>query len=333
MQAHHSKAKDLDDAITFQSPWRLLVREIGDILRRYPSAHSVAIRDTARVPIVLFAKEESFLDCDISTHNPLAVRNTQLLRAYALIDWRVRAVAYVVKLWAKARDINSPAEGTLSSYGYVLCVIFFLQVITTPPLLPCLQLLHQDWPAPLRHDSPARTTQIVNHPFEASRSVNLYFYPVSGIPTDPAFEKLRANAKRNTYTVAELVAAFFYHFAWRFDTRSTAVSIRHGHAVLKASKQEQALWHPTNRLAIEDPFEPWYDVAHVLKQHKHKRIRLEFMRAHDILCRFKPSASEADVLQLLCQPSSVHGGSRVGVISKHRASRVGSTKGGQTKHP
>ena len=68
------------------------------------------------------------LDGDITFHNPLALRNTQLLRAYSEIDPRVRALAYLVKRWAKARDINSPGEGTLSSYGYILCLIHFLQV-------------------------------------------------------------------------------------------------------------------------------------------------------------------------------------------------------------
>ena len=306
MQAHVTKANDSesDDEVTItQTPWRLLICAIGDVLRRHRSARDVMIRDTARVPIVLFSQTDSGLDCDISTHNALALRNTQLLRAYASIDWRVRAVAYIVKLWAKSRHINSPIEGTLSSYGYVLCVIFFLQAITNPPLLPSLQLLHQNWPSPLRRDLPARTTQIADHPLERSKKVDLYFYPVSGNPEDPAFAALRANAKRNTLTVAELVAGFFHYFAWRFDARLSAVSVQYGRPVLKALKQEHAFWQPTTRLAIEDPFEPWYDVAHVLKQHKYRRIRLEFMRAHDILCHFRPNANVSDILQALLQPS------------------------------
>ena len=35
--------------------------------------------------------------------------------------------------------INSPYKGTLSSYGYVLLVIYFLVHVKSPPVLPNLQ--------------------------------------------------------------------------------------------------------------------------------------------------------------------------------------------------
>ncbi|KAJ1456846.1 hypothetical protein M885DRAFT_438876, partial [Pelagophyceae sp. CCMP2097] len=92
----------------------------------------VKARDTARVPIVLFQDVGApgslgGLECDVSAHNPLALRNTELLRAYASIDPRVRHVTYAVKMWARRRRINSPSDGTLSSYGYVLAAIYYLQ--------------------------------------------------------------------------------------------------------------------------------------------------------------------------------------------------------------
>ena len=101
-------------------------------------AKNVQVGDTARVPIVLFADPQTGLDCDVSTHNPLALRNTELLRAYAKIDGRVRGMAYVIKKWAKIRGFNSPSDGTLSSYGYILCVLAFLQTVPNPPILPSL---------------------------------------------------------------------------------------------------------------------------------------------------------------------------------------------------
>lgn len=71
------------------------------------------------------------MECDISLDNPLAVANTQLLRTYSEIDPRIRKLVYLVKHWAKMRHLNSPSDGTLSSYGYILCVLSFLQVTTT----------------------------------------------------------------------------------------------------------------------------------------------------------------------------------------------------------
>ena len=75
-------------------------RRVGEALES-AGAKNVQVRDTARVPIVLFADPQTGLDCDVSTHNPLALRNTELLRAYAKIDGRVRGMAYVIKKWAK----------------------------------------------------------------------------------------------------------------------------------------------------------------------------------------------------------------------------------------
>lgn len=88
----------------------------------------VQARSTARIPIVLFKDPISGLDCDISFNNPLAIRNTLLLASYSAIDTRVRELAFIIKYWAKQRYINNPQEGTLSSYGYILCLIHFLQV-------------------------------------------------------------------------------------------------------------------------------------------------------------------------------------------------------------
>jgi terminal uridylyltransferase len=69
------------------------------------------------------------LECDISLQNRLAVENSMLLRAYGSIDPRVRYLVFLIKHWAKARQMNSPSDGTLSSYGFILCVIHFLQVL------------------------------------------------------------------------------------------------------------------------------------------------------------------------------------------------------------
>ena len=38
------------------------------------------------------------------------------------------------------------------------------------------------------------------------------------------------------------------------------------------------------RLSIEDPFEKWYDVAHVVKHTRFTHFRAELLRAHTLLC-------------------------------------------------
>ena len=201
------------------------------------------MRDTARVPIVLFADPQTGLDCDVSTHNPLALRNTELLRAYAKIDGRVRGMAYVIKKWAKIRGINSPSDGTLSSYGYILCVLAFLQTVPNPPILPSLQRLDLDWPNPKNPDRPP--PERVPHPFDASRDVCLSFH-------DPdktgSLADLREIAGRNRQSLGELLALFFRHYAWDVDYRNLVVAPRTA-CVLPEGEQSR-----TRLLAAEPPF-------------------------------------------------------------------------------
>lgn len=71
----------------------------------------------ARVPIVKFSDSDSKVACDICANNLLAVANTRLLQNYSRIDNRLRPLAFLVKHWAKRRQVNETYRGTLSSYA------------------------------------------------------------------------------------------------------------------------------------------------------------------------------------------------------------------------
>lgn len=58
------------------------------------------------------------------------------------MDWRLRPLALVVKLWAQFHHINNAKDSTISSYSLVLMVIHFLQCATDPPVLPCLHAMY-----------------------------------------------------------------------------------------------------------------------------------------------------------------------------------------------
>ncbi len=80
------------------------------------------------------------LQVDITVNNILAIVNTKLLKDYGAIDERLLQLVFVVKLWAKRRQVNDSYRGTLSSYCYVLMCIHLLQQ-RSPPILPCLQAM------------------------------------------------------------------------------------------------------------------------------------------------------------------------------------------------
>ena len=246
--------------------------------------HEVRPRATARIPIVQFVEPQSGSECDISFSNPLALCNTLLLRTYSDIDPRIRPLVYVIKRWAKARHINSPGDGTLSSYGYIICVLHYLQ--TRPvPLVPNLQRLPSDWGGEQVFGShnPQQQHMPEEHEFEINPADNspcrTYFYK----PKPHATNLLSLFASRNKETVAELLTEFFRYYGWLFDYRHNVVSLQNGAAVLKAKKAEADGWPQHERLSIEDPFETWYDVAHVIKPPQMAYIRKEFLRAHTLL--------------------------------------------------
>jgi terminal uridylyltransferase len=242
----------------------------------------VSPRPTARIPIVLFQDPETGLDCDISMENPLAIRNTQLLKVYSRVDPRVRALAYVVKHWARRRCINSPSEGTLSSYAYILMVLHFLQT-RRPPIVPNLQVLPPDWAGQdldFRQVSSLMPVMMVQHPIDRVE-VNTYFY----VPASGDYRLLQQYATRNKAPVGQLLADFFRYFAFELDPRESVVSVRTGGVLQKDEKGEVECWPCTSRLAIEDPFETWYNVTHFVRETRQHHVRMEFARAYSLICR------------------------------------------------
>ncbi|KAH7100474.1 hypothetical protein BKA62DRAFT_800574 [Auriculariales sp. MPI-PUGE-AT-0066] len=221
-----------------------------DQVYRQNSAH-------ARIPIVKLSLQPSpglpfGISCDIGFENRLALENTRLLHTYASVDpARVRTMVLFLKVWCKRRKINSPYEGTLSSYGYVLLVIYFLVHVKSPPVLPNLQQLPHD--------------------IEQERE-----------------RKLGGNNRwqsTNTQSVAELLAEMFRYYARDFNYGSAVASIRAG-PLRKATKgwtADLSSRRDGNRVCIEDPFETEYNVGRCVTQEGLFLIRGEFMRASRIL--------------------------------------------------
>lgn len=81
----------------------------------------------AKVPILKFKDKETGFEIDLNCNNAVGIRNTRLLHCYARLDWRIRPLVIMVKLWAQANNINDAKNMTVSSYSWVLMVIHFLQ--------------------------------------------------------------------------------------------------------------------------------------------------------------------------------------------------------------
>lgn len=98
------------------------------------------------------------------------------------------------------------------------------------------------------------------------------------------FRVLNQFAARNKASVGALLLEFFRYYAWDVDYREHVVSVRTGQLLKKDDKAELDCWPANSRLAVEDPFETWYNVTHFLKEGKHRQVRMEFARAYTLCC-------------------------------------------------
>ena len=291
----------------------VLMSKLAEIMEKNGMQDVDTSRLTARIPVIKFncpkppetvtEGEDPVMECDLSMHNPLAVLNTSLLRTYAEINPVPRVLAAVVKRWAKARDINNPARHTLSSYGYILMLLHFLtfhercgnglvlsltngKMNPAPslPLLPNLQWMDASWPeqppgTPYKEYASLPKRQI-KHPLEDRAVVNTFFYR----PNHAMLNNLRRLFPGQDLSLGILLASFFRYYAFEFDYKRHVVSLHsngiHG-VVEREVKAELDGWRNYSAaLTIEDPFETFYDVAHVLRGGYYHRIRREFAVAY-----------------------------------------------------
>ncbi|KAF5353379.1 hypothetical protein D9756_007849 [Leucocoprinus leucothites] len=329
---------DMDLCCLIDSGERLnasdLVTMLADVLERETKFH-VKPLPHARIPIVKLSLDPApglpfGISCDIGFENRLAIENTRLLYSYAKIDpTRVRTMVLFLKIWSKRslrRKINSPYKGTLSSYGYVLLVIYFLVHVKNPPVLPNLQQM-----PPLRPINKEETTL---------NGYNVWFFD----DTDLLTQRWHSD---NSETVAELLIDFFRYFSRDFLYNTGVASIRCG-----LMKKETKGWGPSgpdkyadsaanerNRLCIEDPFETDYNVARCVTKDGLYTIRGEFMRASRILA-IRPERAiialaelceERKVEDLVLAPSSRSSARRIHGPPAHNHVPMGGMGGTEEK--
>jgi DNA polymerase sigma len=124
------RADGLDEGNSTAAVW-VLDHQVRPLVLRNPRFSVTKFVTGARIPILSLRFDDD-LDVDLSCHNREAVPNSELLRAYALVNPLVRGLAMLVKVWAKANSICGAEGGNLTSYAFALMVVYdvadFLQV-------------------------------------------------------------------------------------------------------------------------------------------------------------------------------------------------------------
>ncbi|XP_012238563.1 poly(A) RNA polymerase gld-2 homolog A-like isoform X2 [Bombus vosnesenskii] len=187
----------------------------------------------AKVPILKFYDSIQNLEVDLNCNNAVGIRNTHLLYCYSRIDWRVRPLVLVVKLWAQSQNINDAKNMTISSYSLVLMVLHFLQCGVNPPVLPCLHSLYKGKFAP--------HTDI--HCIDIQEELNI---PVSIL------------RPKNRQTLGELFVEFFRYYVM-FDFNQYAISVRLANKIAieecRRARSYKNDPHQWKYLCIEEPFD------------------------------------------------------------------------------
>ncbi|KAM3915307.1 terminal uridylyltransferase 4 isoform 1-T2 [Leptodactylus fuscus] len=205
-----------------------IIEGLAKVLKRHPGLKNILPITTAKVPIVKFEHRESSVEGDISLYNTLAQHNTRMLATYAAIDPRVKYLGYTVKFFAKRCDIGDASRGSLSSYAYILMVLYFLQQ-RKPPVIPVLQEIYDGQVIPRR---------MVD-------GWNAFFFDNT--------EELRSrfpSLGQNTESVGELWLGFLRFYTEEFDFKEYVISIRQKKLLTTFEKQ----W-TSKCIAIEDPFD------------------------------------------------------------------------------
>ncbi|KAI0398881.1 hypothetical protein F4802DRAFT_94576 [Xylaria palmicola] len=148
-----------------------------------------------------FPKKGVGVQCDINFSAHLALHNTTLLRCYSCTDSRVRPLVLFVKHWAKARGINTPYRGTLSSYGYVLMVLHYLVNVVEPFVCPNLQELGTPDPGLLPQPIEGVTT---------CRGRDIRFWRDEQLIQNLAYQK---QLNHNHDSLGALLRGFFEYYA------------------------------------------------------------------------------------------------------------------------
>ncbi|TMW63388.1 hypothetical protein Poli38472_002329 [Pythium oligandrum] len=209
----------------------------------------------ARVPVVKLWDPKTQIACDVCLGSVHVLLNTALLKRYGEIDPRVRPLAFAVKYWAKQRGISDSVNGTLSSYGFALLLIFYLQ---SQSLLP--------------------PVGSVFHSILSEKSLPRVLHRLSSLPLDglrPSFGSCEEES------VGALLEGFFRFYTGEFSLEEDVVSVRTGKPLRKALTWTRPVaW----RLSIEDPFELNHDVGRVIFSPKGQELLTnEFQRAYDMV--------------------------------------------------
>lgn len=236
----------------------------------------------AKVPILRFRDAKKLLEVDLNYNNSVGIKNTHLLYCYQQMDWRLKPLAVIVKLWAQYHHINNAKNMTISSYSLELMVIHFLQCGISPSVLPCL---HTMYPEKFNRDLDLTKIDII--------------------------ETMKPYKSDNKQTLGELFYQFLVYYS-NFDYTQYAISVRTA-SVLPIEECRQARSykndpHQWKQLCIEEPFDLTNTARSVYDGDIFERIKEVFVKSMKTLKETKDLNSLFGTIFLLPPSNLIQNG-------------------------
>ena len=210
---------------------------------------------STRYTLLTVTDLETNINIDITVHNLLPIKNTEMIRLYSLFDQRFHILGIFLKHWVKINHIKGSRNEFLSSYALLLLIIHFLQDIVEPKVLPMLQEI-------ISEDKNKKDYDYKYCYDDKEFSTNLYY--------EKNFDSMREYMKKincgkeNNLTVSELLVQFFEYYGYiynniNYNIKHYLISIKHSDKNFVANNTEHIAF------PLEDPFDVNHNPSSSLK--------------------------------------------------------------------
>lgn len=207
----------------------ILEKDIGEFkLSHYTERYSL---------LKIMDKESQFI-VDITVHNMLPILNSKLVKLYSQCDQRFHIMGIYLKHWAKINKIHGAADNYLSSYALLNMLIFFLQKVIEPKILPNLQKVD-------------RKEKMYSYIQSGAKITTNIFFEENPVKIKKELDRIN-NGVQNNESTASLLVKFFEYYSYYFENHVMKISISDDQEVFKEELDNYAF-------SMVDPFDPTHN--------------------------------------------------------------------------
>ncbi|XP_065174670.1 terminal uridylyltransferase 7-like isoform X2 [Sycon ciliatum] len=272
-----------------------IIRKVGTALMNFPDDYcdvSCVANKFVRVPLCKIKVREQGIRIDISCNNEMGVLNSSMIATYCKVDNRVAPLAMMIKSIAKLCSIANSKQGSLSSYTYIVMLIYYLQR-TSPAVVPNLYQLYN------KEEHSQKPTRMLG-------TFDTYFFE----DIDRLGEVWQGHGQ-NKESLAELLFGFFKFYA-EFDFANVVITPRLDETVLL---KDSPFAVTSSLMNIEDPFRQTFNLGVFVNDKIYDLILRVFRGAHHHLS-VPTSANFQDIRTHVFSPYHLMGRGQVQVPPK-----------------